>query len=468
MAKLKWNLVTFGCKVNTYDSGLLQQRLKKFKSSIDLDDNSSTDSSDFVSNEFVGQDEAQIHLLNTCAVTQEATREALRLSRRLKSHYPGSYVVITGCAAQVDTEQFEKESAVDLVVANSHKAELEVLVDKMMKGRLGDSKTFKSNIFKKEDLEAGGGLEDSRTRSFLKIQDGCNSFCTFCVIPFARGKSRSISIENLIEKVLTLESKGVQEVVLTGIHIGDYEDESATGLNGGTAKLEDLVEALLKSTGIQRIRLGSLEPIELTDRLVDLYQDPRMCKHFHMSIQAANTKVLHDMKRKYTSQDVEKALFAIKARYPEAFVGMDVIAGFVGETDEEFEDTYQRLKSLPWTRLHVFPYSERPGTYAARTEVKERAGAINPAVLKHRAERLRELSLERFQMNALAQIGQVKKVLRLKSKKQEIGLGISRDFWHIQGESSWPQNEEFFVKIQGFDSSSRHEGVLLGSFTNLE
>ena len=431
MDRLKWNMVTFGCKVNTYDSGLLQQRLKKAKG------------------EFVGQESAEVHLLNTCAVTQEATREALRVARRLKSHYPNSYVVITGCAAQVDTEQFEKEKAVDLVVANSHKSELEKLVEQLRTGRL-EGKVFKSNIFKKEDLEAGGGLEDSRTRSFLKIQDGCNSFCTFCVIPFARGKSRSISIENLIEKVLTLESRGIQEVVLTGIHIGDYED--------GEKRLEDLVEALLKNTGIERIRLGSLEPIELSNRLLDLYADPRMCKHFHMSIQAANTKVLQDMKRKYTSEDVEKALLSIKTRYPDAFVGMDVIAGFVGESDAEFEDTYQRLKRLPWTRLHVFPYSERPGTYATRIE-----GKVAPPILKLRAERLRELSLERFHMLALEQVGQIKKVLRLKSKREDIGLGLSRDFWHIQGEGQWPVGEEFSVKIMGFDSSQRHEGVLYGS-----
>ena len=441
-------MVTFGCKVNTYDSGLLQQRLKNARLS---EDNTS------LLNEFVDQEQAQVHLLNTCAVTQEATREALRLSRRLKSHYPNSYVVITGCAAQVDTEQFEKEKAVDLVVANSHKTELEKLVGQLIEGRL-EHKIFKSNIFKKEELEAGGGLEDSRTRSFLKIQDGCNSFCTFCVIPFARGKSRSISIENLIAKVLTLESQGIQEVVLTGIHIGDYEDESRPN---GQGRLEDLVEALLKHTGIQRIRLGSLEPIELSNRLLDLYQDPRMCKHFHMSIQAANTKVLHEMKRKYTAEDVEKALLAIKQRYPDAFVGMDVIAGFVGESDEEFEDTYQRLKHLPWTRLHVFPYSERPGTYAARLDRK-----VAPPILKLRAERLRELSLERFQMLALEQVGQVKKVLRLKSKKSEVGLGLSRDFWHVQGESTWPQGEEFFVKIQGFDSSGRQEGVLFGSLVS--
>lgn len=444
MDRLKWNMVTFGCKVNTYDSGLLQQRLKKARLG---------DSTESLANEFVAQEEAQVHLLNTCAVTQEATREALRVSRRLKSHYPNSYVVITGCAAQVDTEQFEKESAVDLVVANSHKSELEKLVEQLRTGRL-EGKVFKSNIFKKEDLEAGGGLEDSRTRSFLKIQDGCNSFCTFCVIPFARGKSRSIGVEQLIEKVLTLESRGIQEVVLTGIHIGDYED--------GSARLEDLVEALLKHTGIQRIRLGSLEPIELSNRLLDLYESPRMCKHFHMSIQAANTKVLHDMKRKYSAEDVEKALLAIKARYLDAFVGMDVIAGFVGESDAEFEDTYQRLKRLPWTRLHVFPYSERPGTYATRIE-----GKVPPPVLKLRAERLRELSLERFHMLALEQVGQVKKVLRLKSKREDVGLGLSRDFWHIQGdlqgeEGQWPVGEEFSVQILGFDSSQRHEGVLFG------
>ena len=182
---------------------------------------------------------------------------------------------------------------------------------------------------------------------FSKIQDGCNSFCTFCVIPFARGKSRSLTVDQLVERVDYLYSEGVREVVLTGVHIGDYED--------GSARIEDLVENLLNRTQIQRFRLSSLEPIELSDRLLELYTEDRMCSHFHMSIQSANTKVLKDMKRKYGAPEVRDNFERIFAKLPDAFVGMDIIAGFPGETQSEFEQTYNLLAETPWDAYACVP-----------------------------------------------------------------------------------------------------------------
>ncbi|MCB0393331.1 MAG: radical SAM protein, partial [Bdellovibrionales bacterium] len=200
---------TFGCKVNTYDTGLLQQRLD-------------------------GKNYSRpVQVLNTCAVTGEATSEAIRTLRRIKRESPETLVVVTGCSAQVDTERFQDLAEVDLIVANSHKGMIGELIEKTIQGKLNE-KVFKSNIFKKEDLELGGGLEDTHSRSFLKIQDGCNSFCSYCVIPFARGKSRSVPKEVIAERVSELGAQGIQEVVLTGIHIGDYD-----------FGLEDLVEYLL-------------------------------------------------------------------------------------------------------------------------------------------------------------------------------------------------------------------------------
>ncbi|MGZ3721730.1 MAG: tRNA (N(6)-L-threonylcarbamoyladenosine(37)-C(2))-methylthiotransferase MtaB [Bdellovibrionales bacterium] len=394
---ISFQIHTFGCKVNTYDSGLLQSRLGK--------------------NGFVptaGKDaKPQVHVLNTCAVTREATREAVKVARRLKARNPLSLIVVTGCAAQVDTEEFSHVPGIDLVVANSHKTSLETIIRQYYSGQLRE-RVHKSNIFKKEDLEPGGGVEAEHTRAFLKIQDGCNSFCTFCVIPFARGKSRSLSIADIVKRVSELEAGGAKEVVLTGVHIGDYED--------GTLVLEDLVSAVLDRTSIPRIRLTSLEPIEVTPRLLALYKNPRLCAHFHMSIQAANTKMLHDMKRKYTASDVELALRAIALEVPGSFVGMDVIAGFPGETDDEFLDTLERLRSLPWTRLHVFPYSSRPGTFAAR-----RDDHVSAEQIKLRASVLRELSDSRHALHAENQIGLVKPSLALRNGKL-----LSRDFWSVE------------------------------------
>ena len=437
---------TFGCKVNSYDTGLIQKNLM---------------SNGFVVSKFdVPSDvhkiqfhKTPVHVLNTCAVTAEATQQAVKLIRKIKSKEPLATVVVTGCAAQVDTGAFENLSGADLVVANSHKGLLPHIVDQYFK-KQNLQKVFKSNIFKKEDLESGGGEDFLHTRSFLKIQDGCNSFCTFCIIPYARGKSRSISIHHLIQKIKELESKGVKEVVLTGVHIGDYEDLSY----GKSKTLEDLIEGILGQTQIARIRLSSIEPIELTDRLLQLYQDERLCPHFHMSIQSADTEVLIQMKRKYNEIDVRTSLDKIQTQVKNAFIGMDVIAGFPTETDEQFENTFKVLSETPWTRLHVFPYSERQGTRAAILQ------QIPMMKRKDRARRLRELSLQRLQIEASKQIGSIKRVLVLnksntlnqsKSIQNVSAQGLSRDYWNVNinltnEEHQLFKNTELRVQIEDF------------------
>ena len=425
---------TFGCKVNSYDSGLLQKRLN--------------------SNGFsFAEEHPQVHILNTCAVTAEATKQAIREIRRLKAKDPFAAVVVTGCAAQVDTGEFEKVKGADLVVANSHKGMLPQILRDFYSGK-SQQKVFKSNIFRKEDLEEGGGVERAHTRSFLKIQDGCNSFCTYCVIPFGRGKSRSLSIDYIVRRVRELEYQGASEVVLTGVHIGDYED--------GENRLEDLVEAVLQKTKIPRIRMTSLEPPELSDRLLEMYADERLCPHFHMSIQSATTSVLSKMKRQYDAEAVEKSLFDIHQKVPKAFVGMDVIVGFPQESDEEFQETYQRLERTPWTRIHVFPYSSRPGTKAEKME-----GHLNGAEIKRRSKALRELSTERYSAQGLEQVGLNKKVLILKNGKDGQLRGLSRDYWNVFLEGSGLEsmiNQEVDVEVTGFDlgSASRMDGVLWG------
>lgn len=401
MDPIKFELKTYGCKVNTYDSGLLQKRL--------------------ASQGFVSEGAPEVHILNTCAVTEEATKEALKTLRQLRRKNPQATLVVTGCSAQVDTEKFIEQGTADLIVANSHKGQLEDLIRQSLKGEL-DSKVHKSNIFKKTDLEPGGGEETLHTRSFLKIQDGCDSFCTFCVIPFARGKSRSLPMDRLIDRIQELYAKGVRELVLTGVHIGDYRDESRPGRGG----LEDLVEQVLLKTSMPRLRLSSLEPPELTEPLLDLYSDDRLCPHFHMSIQSAHTRVLQAMKRKYSAKEVEISLKTIADRLPGAFVGMDLIVGFPGETEEEFYETYRRLRDWPWSRIHVFPYSSRPGTYAARLTQAPEAPEI-----KARARRMRELSQQRFEDQAKSQLGSQKRALILSSKGSRL-RALSRDYWPLE------------------------------------
>jgi len=434
---MNYQIHTFGCKVNTYDSGLIQKNMLQ------------------ASGVLAQKAESKIHILNTCAVTAEATKEAVRVIRRIKSREPLATVVVTGCAAQVDTGSFENLPGVDLIVANSHKGLLPQILDQYFKNDM-KQKVFKSNIFRKEDLEMGGGQESSHTRSFLKIQDGCNSFCSYCIIPYARGTSRSIPIQDLVQRVRSLYDQGVRETVLTGVHIGDYEDHSM----GKIRVLEDLVETLLKQTKMPRFRLSSLEPVEVTDRLLDLYQDSAMCPHFHMSIQSSQTETLKMMKRKYTQSDVEKTLMKIKDRLPGVFIGMDVIVGFPTESEEQFEETYQSLSSVPWTKIHVFPYSERSGTKAAAFESS--VAWVNRV---RRAQKLRELSLHRFQSEALLQELTEKQVLVLKKQSKGGAQGLSRDYWPIRFNGSFDADayagQEIQVRVTAYkEVPGAMEGVL--------
>ncbi len=453
--RYQFKVHTFGCKVNTYDSGLLEQRMtQRINQRINQEPNQGINQS--LRELATARTQPLVHILNSCAVTAEATREAMRLARRLKARDPFTTVVMTGCAAQVDGAILDQAPGIDLVVANSHKGNLENILDRWFRGER-DSKVFRSNIFRKEDLEAGGGVEAGHTRAFLKIQDGCNSFCSFCVIPYARGKSRSIGMNDLVKRIRELHRAGVYEVVLTGVHIGDYQDETAA-----SGDLADLVAMVLEKTEIPRVRLTSLEPIELNERLLALFENPRMCRHFHMSIQAADSKVLREMKRKYGQAEVLSALEMIQASVPGAFVGMDVIAGFPGETDQEFNETLNALEKSPWTRLHVFPYSERPGTRAALLE------PVPQSIRSERAARLRELSAERFARVALAQVGKTKDVLVLKKSKVRNGIvqGLSRDYWPVQlsDELADDRGSEVAVRIVGYDHSDRHrmDGCLVG------
>ena len=400
---MNFNIKTFGCKVNTYDSGLLQKNLEKVGWTDDLKTSS------------------PVHILNSCAVTARASQEALKQARRIKSKNPEATVVLTGCAAQVDGQSIDFSPDVDLIVANSHKEQLEKLLEQHLRGNL-KQKVFRSNIFKNESPGEGGGEESSHTRSYLKIQDGCNSFCSFCVIPFARGKSRSLSVPTILSRFRELETKGLSEVVLTGVHIGDYCDEKTYG---GPFRLDDLVEQVLLNTKIPRVRLTSLEPIELTEKLMALFKNPRLCPHFHISLQSFSTTILKSMGRKYTTEQVKKSLDWISRDCPRAFVGLDLITGFPGETEELFTETYENLKAWPWTRIHVFPYSQRPGTRATRMKV-----SVPWTVRKQRAGLLRQLSQDRYDKIAKKQIGQQKEILLLKEKRDHT-QGLSRDYWDV-------------------------------------
>ena len=421
---------TFGCKVNTYDTGLIQKNLKDLK----LQDK-------------------KVHILNTCAVTREATKDAIRLTRKLKKNDPSSLVVVTGCSAQIDKKDFELLDSVDLLVGNSHKDELKDLLQKKIDGEELE-KFYHKNIFKKSSMGEGGGLEDNHSRSFLKIQDGCDSFCSFCVIPHTRGKSRSLNLESIVKKIKEFVLNGQKEVVITGIHLGDYKDESEN-------TLEDMVESILKQTTLPRLRLTSLEPLELTERLSELCKSERVCSHFHMSVQTVNTKILKSMKRTYTKEDVLESFERAKSTGDDVFVGMDVIVGFPGETSEDFIETYEALESSPhWDRIHVFPYSERPKTGAML--LKDEVPVVER---KRRSKMLRALATERFHESLKSQIGKTLDVLVFEKKdfksRRGVVQGLSRNYYPVIFPDGAPEFKEVKARVVDVDFDLKADGALI-------
>ena len=421
---------TFGCKVNTYDTGLIQKDLKD----LDLKN-------------------AKVHILNTCAVTREATKDAIRLTRKLKKNDPDSLVVVTGCAAQIDKKDFELLDSVDLLVGNSHKEDLKNLIQKKIEGESLE-KFYHKNIFRKSSMGEGGGLEDNHSRSFLKIQDGCDSFCSFCVIPHTRGKSRSLKLESIVSKIKDFVLRGQKEVVITGIHLGDYHDESGN-------KLEDMVQAILEKTTLPRLRLTSLEPLELTPRLTELCKNERVCSHFHMSVQTVNTKILKSMKRKYTKEDVLESFKRAKSTGDQVFVGMDVIVGFPGETEEDFLETYKALEDSPyWDRVHVFPYSERPKTGAVLLE-----GEVPVVERKKRSKALRALSTKRFHQALTNQVGKTLDVLVFEKKdikgRRNVVQGLSRNYYPVVFPEGAPEFNEVKARVLDVDFELKSEGALI-------
>ena len=405
----------FGCKLNYYDSLLMKKQLSGVKT------------------------RKNIFILNSCAVTSQTGKEIRKTAEKIKNSNPNSFVVITGCGAQVETELYEDSPAVDLVVGNSERKNLRTIIEDSLLQK-DTNKVIKSDIFKTTGIYSDFVSPNlNRTRAFLKIQDGCDSFCTFCIIPFARGKSRSLPADFLRDSIKKLEDEGVKEVVLTGVHIGDYKD--------GGKSLEKLIEYLLKTTHIPRIRLTSLEPVEITDRLLNCYKEERMCPHFHISLQSVNSKVLQSMKRKYSQKEVKKAFEKIEKLVPQAFVGMDMIVGFPTESRKDFEDSCHLLEDYSWTNIHVFPYSARTGTYSALKyqELDQKEVACRAGVL-------RQLSTARFNEQRKKQVGTYKQALLF---KKDNSLGLSRDYWKIRVPSSQFQGErQVVISGLGTDKNS--------------
>ena len=394
----KYIVRTLGCKANLFDSQLIEAELQKRGWAPVLPGTS-------------GQG-ADLCIINSCTVTDEADRQSRKLAARMARENPRAAVVVTGCAAEVDPERLVSSAGVQYVIGNRGKPQLVELI----LAKIASGVAVSMNDSGGEVLGSGTGYEEmasrhpmdrdwptvadfgfsslttgitAKTRMFLKIQEGCNSFCTYCVIPYGRGPARSLDPEQVLERVRKLVSEGVREIVVTGTNIGDYGTDY---LN--EPQLELLLRRMLSETKIERLRVSSLDPTEISAGILELARsDSRLCPHFHVSLQSPHEAVLKRMKRRYGRKEIEKtlnAIAALPAGVGGPYVGMDVITGFPGETAEIFRESLEFLRSLPWARLHVFPYSERAGTPATRLD-----GSIAKSERVHRAQILNQLSVER-------------------------------------------------------------------------
>ena len=336
---------TLGCKVNAYETEAMEELLQ-------------TAGYDIVP--FTEQ--ADVYVVNTCSVTNMAERKSRQMLHRAKKLNPEAVVVATGCYVQVSEEEARADAAVDLVLGNNQKRQIVTALDAYFEGRAFDDVLADVEKEQYEELEVSTVLE--HTRAFVKVQDGCNQFCSYCIIPYARGRVRSRRMENVIAEIKRLAQAGIQEVVLTGIHLSSYGREI-----DGESHLIELIEAIHPIDGINRIRLGSLEPRIITEEFVGrLKKLHKVCPHFHLSLQSGCEETLKRMNRHYTPEEYYEKCKLLRAAFENPAITTDVIVGFPGETDEEFDKTRQFLEKVHFYEMHIFRYSRRKGTRADKME----------------------------------------------------------------------------------------------------
>lgn len=383
---------TLGCKTNQFESAAMIEQLK---------------AAGYLVVPFT--EPSDIYIVNSCTVTARTDAETRRLIRRARRLNPGARIVATGCYAQVSPGELEKMPELDSVLGNQEKQNISVLLEST-----NHSVSNIAAISQADQLKLTSFAE--HTRAFLQIQNGCNSFCAYCIVPYARGRSRSVRSDDILRGVRDLAANGFKEVVLTGIHLGAYGLDLSPPIS-----LTALVREIDTESIVPRLRIGSIEPNEVSEELLKLMATSQnICPHLHLPLQSGSDAVLSRMGRPYTSGAFRNLTAWISAAMPDAFIGADVIAGFPGETETEFEETVRLCEELPFSDLHVFPYSKRPGTRAAGMP-----GHVPAQIVTERAARLRGIAelkkqsfLERF-------IGREQEVL---VQKFDCNTGLCRGF----------------------------------------
>lgn len=426
MAKIAF--YTLGCKVNQADTASMENLfLRSGHQLVSFDG------------------EADVYIINTCVVTNTGQRKSRQTIHRAIRKNPNALIVVTGCYPQTAAEEVKAIAGVDMIIGNQDRAQIVQLVEERLAHRQTDTldavhKLTASTAF--EEM-AAGDITD-KTRAFLKIQEGCNQFCTYCIIPYARGPLRSRSLESIRTETQRLISAGFKEIVLIGIHLGCYGKENP---NGPT--LYDAVKTVLEVPGVQRLRLGSLESVEVEPRLLTLMQeDARFCRHLHLPLQSGCDKILQGMHRPYTTAKFKTLLADIKTRVPDIAITTDIIVGFPGETEADFETTCKFAESCGFSKMHIFPFSARKGTPAEKF-----AGAVTEAVKKERADILGKIDETMHKAFLQAMVGQTAEVLFEQPAGEDYFEGLTGNYQRVFVKSGGLNlgGEILPVKITAFD-----------------
>lgn len=426
MAKIAF--YTLGCKVNQADTASMENLfLRSGHQLVSFDG------------------EADVYIINTCVVTNTGQRKSRQTIHRAIRKNPNALIVVTGCYPQTAAEEVKAIAGVDMIIGNQDRAQIVQLVEERLAHRQTDTldavhKLTASTAF--EEM-AAGDITD-KTRAFLKIQEGCNQFCTYCIIPYARGPLRSRSLESIRTETQRLISAGFKEIVLIGIHLGCYGKENP---NGPT--LYDAVKTVLEVPGVQRLRLGSLESVEVEPRLLTLMQeDARFCRHLHLPLQSGCDKTLQAMHRPYTTAKFQTLLADIKTKVPDIAITTDVIVGFPGETEADFETTCKFAESCGFSKMHIFPFSARKGTPAEKF-----AGAVTEAVKKERADILGRIDETMHKAFLQAMVGQNAEVLFEQPAGEDYFEGLTGNYQRVFVKSGGRNlgGEILPVKITAFD-----------------
>jgi threonylcarbamoyladenosine tRNA methylthiotransferase MtaB len=433
MARL-FKIITLGCKVNQYESAYLKEALslagwRQAPNGVSVD----------------------FAVINTCVVTQKAAHQSRQSIRKAIRENPHGIVAAIGCYAQVSPNELSEIEGIGLIADNTSKGRLpELIMNKFVSGErtaaLGD---FEHNMpfeFLKIKRFA------DRTRAFLKIQDGCESFCSYCIVPFARGPYRSLALRQVLSMLESLLDQGYKEIVLTGIHLGKYGVDFEEEMN-----LNRLLREIGKERHPARIRLSSLEPNEIDTELIEIVaSEPWLCRHFHIPLQSGDDRILKSMNRQYTGKEFARLIESIHARVPHAAIGVDVMSGFPGEDSVAHGNTYTLIRDLPVSYLHVFPFSPRPGTPASTLN-----GRVDPIHIKERAEALRDLGERKKSLFYGSCLEKEFQVLaeRWHSEEQNIMKGISDNYLPVLFKTSQEaKNQLIPIRVKRVEN-----GMVIGS-----